>query len=489
MAEIKADSNRVVLRYAFEDTFGVINPTPELKTLRYTGGDLNQTIETVTTEEIREDRQVNDLILTGNTTSGGVNAELSYRNFDDFIEAAQQSDWINKPFIENSADDTEITDVDSGTTTITLSDGTIFPSGTIVKLSGFSNSGNNIVAVVASNTVTTVVLSGVTLVDEEAPPRFAKVKTVGVEGATGDITAEVSPVRLQSTLLDMTTLGLTPGQWLKIGGSDAASKFDTAENNVFIRVQSVTTTTIVIDVVPSGWADDSGAGKDIKLFVSDYIINGNTEKSFSIEREFDQHDPKTYQVFTGMRLDTFNIALPTKERMEIELGFQGLKGDVSITRTPGVTELPLTREPIFNTSGNFRSLSLDGSEVTGPNFITESSININNNMRRQDAVGTEFSVGIASGNYTLTGDISTYFSNADILLKAARNGTFSYDMRIEDSKKQSLLFDMPSIEFSLSDVDVSAVNTDSILNGEYQALSKNDFGWTLLIARFDHTEA
>ena len=84
-----ADTSRAQLRYISEGaTPGVTPPTPALQNLRFTDESLTQNIENVQSNEIREDRQISDLIPTGATVEGSVGIEFSYGSFDELIAAA-----------------------------------------------------------------------------------------------------------------------------------------------------------------------------------------------------------------------------------------------------------------------------------------------------------------------------------------------------------------------------------------------------------------
>ena len=89
-----ASSNRAQLRYILESTFGttpvVGNPTE----LRMTGESLKYNIGTDTSKEIRSDRQVSDLTQISATANGGVNIELSYKEYDDLLEAVFMGTWV-----------------------------------------------------------------------------------------------------------------------------------------------------------------------------------------------------------------------------------------------------------------------------------------------------------------------------------------------------------------------------------------------------------
>lgn len=60
----------------------------QLQELRFTSSDLQFSADSTQSEEIRNDRNVPDLIRTATSVSGSVGYELSYETYDTFIEAA-----------------------------------------------------------------------------------------------------------------------------------------------------------------------------------------------------------------------------------------------------------------------------------------------------------------------------------------------------------------------------------------------------------------
>lgn len=88
-----ASSNRVALRYILEESFGVTPAAGNPNNLRMTGESLAFAIQTDSSKEIRSDRQVTDLVPVGASASGGVNFEMSYKEFDTLLEAAFMDTW------------------------------------------------------------------------------------------------------------------------------------------------------------------------------------------------------------------------------------------------------------------------------------------------------------------------------------------------------------------------------------------------------------
>lgn len=93
------NSSQTELSYIAEATWGVTptSPAPVFKAIRMTGESLKITNESVVSDEIRPDRNVPDTILVGGDASGGIDGELSYGTFDDFIESVLYSTWAGSP--------------------------------------------------------------------------------------------------------------------------------------------------------------------------------------------------------------------------------------------------------------------------------------------------------------------------------------------------------------------------------------------------------
>jgi hypothetical protein len=87
------DANRTGLAYVAETVWGTTPATPTLKALRFTGESLAASTEFISSNEIRDDRQVSDVVRTNFGASGDINIELSYGAFDDLLEALLFGTW------------------------------------------------------------------------------------------------------------------------------------------------------------------------------------------------------------------------------------------------------------------------------------------------------------------------------------------------------------------------------------------------------------
>ncbi|AEP08888.1 phage tail tube protein [Micavibrio aeruginosavorus] len=88
-----ADTSQTRLAYIAESVYGTTPATPTFKKVRYTGESLKHARQNITSNEIRPDRNVADLVQVAGGAEGGVNFELSYGTFDDFLESFMYSAW------------------------------------------------------------------------------------------------------------------------------------------------------------------------------------------------------------------------------------------------------------------------------------------------------------------------------------------------------------------------------------------------------------
>lgn len=493
MADL-ATTNRVGLAKVRETTFGITPTNPTFKAIRQTSSGLNAAPKTVASEEIRSDRQVTDLILVGQEAGGDVGGELAFSVADDDFEEALQGTWSNLPHIEVATSDTEISDV-SATTLTVASGGASFKTGHITLTEDFGTSANNKLARVSSSSATTIVYPSSTFTAESNPiPVGASVRVVGFEGASGDLAAVTAGGNgLTSSALNFTTLGLAVGMWLKIGGGSVSGTFfsGTAANNNYVRISAIAANKITFDRVPSGWTADAGTSKTIRVFMPDVLVNGSTKRSNTIERTYNDHSPVTYEYFTGMTLNTLNIELPQNAIAKYTKSYTGKAGSVTTTRASGASDEAAPTYDVFNTSTDVGRIGVDGSVVTGPNFVMSATININNNLRRQEAVGSVGAIGIGNGEFTVTGSLNTYFGDSTVYDQVLANTATSYDTRLENStgNREALVVDLPRIKFSSGAPSVQGKNNDVMIDCNFQAIRDATLGYTMALNRFWYTPA
>lgn len=130
-----SDANLSTIAFGAESEFGT--KQTDLQQLRFTGESLSFEKETVSSAEIRSDRQVSDMQKVHAQPSGGFDFELSYRFILPILALALHSEWetINITVADSALDHT--------TQTITGTDFTGIKAGMLVKVTGLTVTGDN----------------------------------------------------------------------------------------------------------------------------------------------------------------------------------------------------------------------------------------------------------------------------------------------------------------------------------------------------------
>jgi hypothetical protein len=488
MADLQS-TNRTKLSRTRESTFAVTPTNPAFKTIRQTSSGLNANPKTVITSEIRSDRQISDLIMTGQNASGAVGGELAFSVVDDDLEEAVQGTWSNNPSITVVTAGVEISAVSTTTLTVAAG-GAAFVAGMLTLLSGFPTAANNKLAAFSSSTATTIVYPAATFTAEVVTiPVGATVRVVGFMGASGDLaTVTAGGNGLTSIALDFTTLGLAAGKWVKIGDGDNAGDALTITPacNGFCRISAIAAHKLTFDRVPAGWAADAGTGVTLRVFMGDFLTNSSTKRSNTIERQYLDHSPVTYEYFVGMTLNTLQIDAKAQAIATYTKNYIGQSASTTTTRAAGATDIAAPTYNVLNTSTNVGRIGFGGNTVIGPNFVMGATMIINNNLRAQLAVGSIGAVGTGNGEFTLTGTLDTYFGDRTIYNNVLNNTLTSFDMRVgrQDGNRESILFDLPSIKPSSGAPTVNGKNADVMLSMGYTAIRDVNLLYTISCSRY-----
>lgn len=440
--------------------------------MRITGESLSFAPNYVDSDEIRADRMLGDPIKNMQASSGGINFELSYPVDDsplsEMFRSAMFNPWVNTPTRDNDGTaDSIITALTVTTDVATVTTGAAFVTGQLARFSGFATPANNGVFKCTTGGATAPVFLGAGFVTDAAPAANARIKVVGFQGASADITATASG--LGSTALNFTTLGLVVGQWLKVGGTATGDKFATAANNDWVRISGpITATAIPLDNLPVGWTADVGTGKTIKVWYGDQIKNGVTSSSMSIERGFLGQTVPTYIVNTGMQVGTLTLNIASKAKITGSAAFTGMGGGESTTALDASPDA-VTTGLVMAANANVGRLGVNGSQLVGPNWASEISFVVDNALRTIESVDATAPVAVREGECKVTGKMSTYFGSDTELAAFYAGTTRPINCRVAKNS-QAIILQVPRATYrDGGNPNATAKNTDVKIDFSFQA--------------------
>lgn len=97
-----ASGSQTRIAYIAESTWGTTPTSPVFKVLRAKQSSMRANKIVVTSEELRADRNIADVAMTGFGVSGDIGGELSYGSWDDLLEGALMGTWATN-VLKNAA--------------------------------------------------------------------------------------------------------------------------------------------------------------------------------------------------------------------------------------------------------------------------------------------------------------------------------------------------------------------------------------------------
>lgn len=448
MAQLnKIDSNVTGLRYQEETSIGVANVANDWIPLEPNGyTDFGGELTTVARNPINPSRQRKKGVVTDLDASGGFGTDLTQTNMQDLLQGFFFASLANKGQEIVTAVDVDTSNPDEYEVAATAG----FFVGSLIKGKNFTNAANNAFNVVTAivTDVSVEVADGV-LIAEASPPADAEIVVVGFQGLGGDIDVDStgSFPALTSTSLDFTTLGLQVGEWIFVGGDQAALAFVAAANNGYKRIRTIAATRLEFDKSDSAMSTEASTTETIQLFFGRVLKNelgtGIVRRTYQLERTLGAPDdalPVEVQAeyLVGAVPSEFSFNIPTADKLVTDLTFVAIDNE----QIDGPTALKAGARPslveadAFNTSSDFSRIKMnihtDANEAPSAlfAFLTELTLTINNTLSPNKAVGVLGAFEVTAGTFVVNGSMTAYFSNIAAVQAVRDNADVTIDFHL-----------------------------------------------------------
>jgi len=459
MARIR--TNEVSIAYAIEASLATLPAQPvwilvEPNGISAFGADISKTPR----DPISANRQRRKGTTTDLDSSAEFDADITMDHVEDFGEG----------FCFSNATGTKVYAGSNRQSLVSVATGNEYqhdalsatiPAGRLVFAKGFTTAGNNGLGVVdtgGSTTATPIVGSALT---DETPAETtgASLEVAGVRGAAGDITWTQSTSTIGSTTLDFTTLGLTPGQFIHLGGEATLNKF--AEGSAFMRIVSISANAIVVDKIQDidSGALSSGDGttgsQEIDILFGRFIRNVETTDSEFLERTFQFQftapngggvGVDQYEYSKGNLCNTAAFELPLTDKATVTFGFIGTDTDVPTTTaaTNGTSVVQPVQTAAFNTTSGLASLRLTGTSDLGACFKSL-TMTLNNNISPEKCLGTLGATFMNFGNFEVDIEAELVFTEGALITAIRNNETVTFDTILVNDDG-GFAVDIPSLD-------------------------------------------
>lgn len=293
---------------------------------------------------------------------------------------------------------------------------------------------------------------------------------IGTGGATTGTATYVSSTGLTITGASLTNL--VAGQWFRI--VDATTTANTGWHKA-VTVPTATTLTVA-----SGFTAATGnAGVVVQAA---RIVNSTSQTSFAIERN--NADLTQFGMFNGMTPSRLSLNLTPGQILTGSISFMGksASAQAGTSAMPGTAVTSLTNS-IYNSVSNVFNILEAGAALTNT-YAKSLTINVDNSLRGQTAIGNLANVGIAAGNSVITGTLELYFADATYLNKFINGTASTLELRIGASSTGiGYRIAFPNIKYTDGAAATPGANQDVTLALPFQALRDSTSGYQMIVDR------
>ena len=469
-------SNRYI-QYTKQDSPKVL-PTPNVfKRLRTTGGSgLMNNRTNITSDEIRDDRQIIVSRLGQNQPDVTIPYELSYNSFEELFQGAFGSSWVGGETLTVTADITV-----GGLLTLSAGEWADYAiqEGDFVLLNSAGN---------------TDVLGYVGLIGEDLTADELTLYVVGTESTPVTTTAETGSEFTLVTghyadVIDNTAVTLTvdadagsitasASYWLELGVEPGDKVwfggFTEVANNGWKKVISATDTVLTFDEILADETKDSGnteittstgfitVGKNLDYFAFE---EGFTDITSGNDIDGQATPDGVFHNCLGAYVASMSMNVQPDAIITGDFAFQALtySGFKNATVATAIQESNIN-EVFDSFTGDLFIPSAPGMQtvITGLNFT------LDNGLIRRYALMDKDAISIGDGRANVSGTLNAYFENADVSNLFEQEQEFAMAIRTEDLHGNSYTFGFPRCKLTNDGRDVS--ENDVTQNVGFQSL-------------------
>lgn len=373
--------------------------------------------------------------------------------------------------------------------------------GTLIIVRGCAKAANNGLKVVgAGSDATHIVASGLTA-ETFSSGQGVTVEVCGFQFTTGDAQIDADG-NLIATTADLTTLGLTVGQKVWIGGATTATKFATASDRGEARVSVIAAGKLTLENKVSGTlaTADNGSGKTIQIFfgqmlkVSPTTAAAYQEPTYQVEvglATIDSGSPM-YEYVTGCAAASGRLSFPTSAKATMALTFEG-QGTVDPTgtrRTAFAAPLAQNARALMNTGSHVVRGTLSssaGAALTG--VITSVDLAVDNAVQVNYGHGQNAPVLTTMGDCAVNVTVGAFFEKYGIVVAMQADDTCSatWTMRCAGDA-WGVGFDLPAVQIMSAPKSVSATAPVSLAIG-LRSVRDPIYNTTLIVSDFPYLPA
>ena len=186
-------------------------------------------------------------------------------------------------------------------------------------------------------------------------------------------------------------------------------------------------------------------------FNANVLKVGSTLKSFTVE--VGHEDIGQYQLFTGLVANSFDLEVNLDGVVQSTFGMLGRDMSISGVEQDTSPTPPGDFQPYVHFDGVFK----EGGASTG--ILTGITLNIDNGVDMNYALGDSAVKELTSSMIAISGQVTAYFENADLLNAFLNETETTIEFTLDDSFGNTHTFFLPKVKYNGADIPVTDGST------------------------------
>jgi hypothetical protein len=278
--------------------------------------------------------------------------------------------------------------------------------------------------------------------------------------ATGSITAAVAPTGTSDFTAAVT--GLQCGQWFKMVAPANAN------DGKFFRVHPTTAPTTTVITLDASTPATAGAGVANCAVATARLTNGSVQPSFTLEKSFT--DVTQFLTYRGMTVNKMALNFSAAALTDGSFDFMGKDAVRNIAKQlPGA----LTASNAFEIQNGVKGVGVlwEGTAPITSTSIKTFSVNVENNLRGQKALGTLGNVSIGSGDFDASGSMEVYFADGTQFDKFLSDTYTQLIIGSNDVARNGYVLSFPRVMLMNAKVVAGSKNADIMATFDWMAFA------------------
>ena len=200
----------------------------------------------------------------------------------------------------------------------------------------------------------------------------------------------------------------------------------------------------------------------------EHLQNGITRQSFTIQKHFQDMDVPQFHTYRGCVVESLSLTMEIGKIVEGSFSIMSFGLSTSDTQIAGATFPAVSTTTPMNAVTNVQNLTIDGVPYSG--CISSLSIQIKNNVRVIQCIGSIQPSDMKLGTLEVTGDMEFYFNDSSNYDKFVAGTEFDFSFDLVDPAGNKYTFEIPRAKFESGEVVAGGRNTDVMFSAKWRAL-------------------